>query len=82
MSEIPKLKSSAKAAIERRPWLAQQTVYRHAVTVYVDTFERSSERVLSAVQDAMAEHTDRIQPAGIVEFEAATAVGCTRIGST
>ncbi len=75
--KIPTLASVAKKA-RKRPFCAGRPVFRFVVTVYVDTFERSAERVMQAVQMAVDEVTSTIQRNEDVDFEAATAVGATR----
>lgn len=62
----------------QKPWNDGRQVFRHVVTVHVDTYERSAEKVMAEVQNCLDENTHVIQPEGVVEFENAKAVTARR----
>lgn len=61
-----------------KPWNDGEPVYRHVVTVHVDTYERSSEKVVAEVQACLDENTGSIGGLAGLEFEDAKAVGAHR----
>ncbi len=78
--KIPTLASVAETA-RKRPFRAGDTLYRHVVTVYVDTAEVNTDRVKAAVQSAVDEVTGTIQDNEDVTFDEAHVVSATRTES-
>lgn len=75
--KIPELKSVARAA-RKQPFRSRDTIYRHVVTIFVDTAEVNEDRVKDAVQAAVDEVSGTIQRDEDVTFDAATVVAGVR----
>ena len=78
--KAPDLEAVTKKA-RARPFRADDTTYRHVVTVFVDTAEANEDRVADAVQQAVDEVTGTIQDDKDVTFDEATVVEVKRTRS-
>ena len=76
--KAPHIEEVAKRARER-PFRAGDTIYRHRVSVLVDTAEVNEKRVADAVQHAVDEVTATIQDDDDVTFDEATVVDVERV---
>lgn len=76
--KAPHIEDVAKRARER-PFRAGDTIYRHKVSVLVDTAEVNEKRVADAVQHAVDEVTSTIQDDDDVTFDEATVVHVERV---